>query len=75
MGPRPADGVATGHARKRGVWATGGCEGRRVRWRESHLWDGRQGGRHGSPMGRENNTAGKREAAGVGKVKTPGEWG
>ena len=26
-------------------------------------------------MGRENNTAGKREAAGVGKVTTPGEWG
>ena len=26
-------------------------------------------------MGREQNTVGKREAAGVGKVTTPGEWG
>ena len=26
-------------------------------------------------MGRKNNTAGKMEAAGVGKVMTPGEWG
>ena len=26
-------------------------------------------------MGRENNTAGKKEAAGVGNVTTPGEWG
>ena len=26
-------------------------------------------------MGRKNTPAGKREAAGVGRVQTPGEWG
>ena len=31
--PRPADGVAIGHARKRGERDTGGCKGRRERWR------------------------------------------
>ena len=33
------------------------------------------GGRHGAAMGRENTTAGKKEAAGVGNVTTPGDWG
>ena len=32
-------------------------------------------GRHRAAMGRKNNTAGNREAAGVGKVTTTGEWG
>ena len=33
------------------------------------------GGGRGAAMGRKNNTVGKREAAGVGNVQTPGEWG
>ena len=33
-----------------------------------------RGGR-GAAMGRTKNTVGKREAAGVGSVQTPGEWG
>ena len=32
------------------------------------------GGRRKATMGRKNNIAGKREAAGIGSVQTPGEW-
>ena len=32
------------------------------------------GGGHGAAMGREKITAGKKEAARVGNVTTPGEW-
>ena len=33
------------------------------------------GGGRGAAMGRGNNTGRKREASGVGKVQTSGEWG
>ena len=69
-----ADGVAMGHARKRGKRATGGCEGRWEQRREIHLRDGRRGGR-GAVMGQGKNKGGGRETAGDGKGQNPGEWG
>ena len=63
-GTRPADGVAMGHARKRGKQATGGCEGRREWRRESHLWDGQRGetrSRHGAGKQHGGRKGGCRE--------------
>ena len=51
MGTHPTDGVAMGHARKRGEKDTGECEGRRERRRESPLCDGRPGIDAGPPWG------------------------
>ena len=74
MGPRPADGVAMGPARKRGERATGGCEGRRERRRESHLHNGRRCRDAGPPWG-EAGARGKEEAGGDGREQNPWEWG
>ena len=74
MGPRPADSVAMGHARKRGERATGdaragGSDGRK--FPSATADEGETRGRHGARW----EQGAKKEASGDGREHTPWEWG
>ena len=75
MGIRHAEGVAMGHARKRGERATGGCTGRRERRAESPLRDGQRGGDAGPPWGMARAKGEKQRPEGLEGGRTLGSGG
>ena len=74
MGIRNADGIAMGHARKRGERATGGCAGRRERRPERPLRNSQRGGDAGPHEARQGQRD-KNEAGRNWRGQNPWEWG